>query len=120
MSKTARDIIAGFTNDPDKLFEALHDAGMKIIYRSMLYAEFDDVDSSHYPWVISKKAVEAMWAIARPHSLGMTANPGGAEFNGRVDGIPFRCQIHDGDDIENLWALRFAIARHRERQKEKP
>lgn len=77
------------------------------------YAEFDDVVRLGISgtYVTSEKAVAEMHALARKHSCTFDANPGGAEFNGTVDGRPFRCQIHDHDDIENLGLLRMAVGK---------
>lgn len=84
------------------------------------YTEFDDLTgfgrpwSADDPWAISRKAEQALYALAREHGCRFDPNPGGAEFNGYIDGkIPFRLQIGDGDDIENLWSMRRTIEKLR-------
>jgi hypothetical protein len=72
--------------------------------------EFDDVERDG-PWVRSKKAEQAMFALARRYRCSFDCNPGGAEFNARLDdGTWFRCQIGDSDDVSNLRYLRRKIA----------
>jgi len=77
-----------------------------------IYAEFDDVDMSHWPFVSSKMALAAIKALAAKHGLGFLFNPGGGQFTCIDTSRPLyglNVQISTNDDVEDLNTLRSSI-----------
>jgi hypothetical protein len=73
-----------------------------------MYREFTDVNFSHWPYVSSEQARQAILALMREHGLGAEHNPGGVEIHSR--GGAWHCQITDCDTVYDLGKLRKAIA----------
>ncbi len=63
--------------------------------------EFDDVKNTG-SFVYSVKARDTMRYLATKYKLFFNMNPGGGEFNGRINGILFRCQISTCDDVYDV------------------
>jgi hypothetical protein len=74
------------------------------------YSEFDDVVVRGPGLVSSKKAGDAIYKLARRHTLSVTELSRYSEYSGVVNGHPLTVSVFDRDPVADLQALRSAVA----------